>query len=89
MLCRGQGVRNNNANREKKHTRSREKTRIFLSLVFLILKTINNLVITEIYLTKVIQSHSVFHGDYSYTNLVLYLSFATVQTKDKYLQNLK
>ena len=72
----------------KRYTQKRENT-YFLSLVFLILKPINNFFITEIYLTKVIQSHSVFHGDYSYTNLVLYLSFATVQTKDKYLQNLK
>ena len=60
----------------------------------LILKTINNLVITEIYFTKIIQCHSVFHGDYSYTKLVLYLflinllSVLTIQTKDKSLQNL-
>ena len=57
--------------------------------MFLILKTINNLIITEIDLTKVIQCHLVFHGDYSYTKLMLYLFFVNVQTKDKYLQNLK
>ena len=75
--------------REKTHdSRSREKT-YFLSLVFLILKTINNLVITEIYFKKIMQSHSVFHGDYPYIKFVLYLFFVTVQTNDKYLQNPK
>ena len=45
------------------YTREAEKQReniYFLSLVFLILKMINNLVVTEIYLTKVIQSHIQF-----------------------------
>ena len=55
----------------------------------LILKTINNLVITEIYFTKIIQSYSVFHGNYSYTKLVFYLFLVTLQTKDKYFQDLK
>ena len=52
------------------------------------LKTINNLVIAEIYLTKIIQSYSVFHGEFSYAKLVPYLFLISVQTKDKYLQNL-
>ena len=55
----------------------------------LILKTINNLVITEIYFTKIIQSYSVFHGNYSYTKLVFYLFLVTLQTKDEYFQDLK
>ena len=50
------------------YTREAEKQReniYFLSLVFLILKMINNLVVTEIYLNKSYTvSHSVFHGDY-------------------------
>ena len=40
-------------------------------------------------LIKVTQSYSVFHGDYLYTELVLYLLLITGKTKDKYLQNLK
>ena len=34
-------------------------------------------------------AYRVFHGDYLYTKLVLYLFLLTVQTKDKYLQNPK
>ena len=65
------------------------KQRIFFIAQVLILNTINNLVISEIYFPKVMQSYSVFHGDYSYTKLVLYLFLLAVQTKDKCLQNPK